>query len=220
MMKSTAYVRPYFVRKVSELSGVNSAFLMSPGEVNELTWGYPKVQRKQLLRTWIAYGFVSRKMLAALMAAAPDEVVHEITVCVTPNEGAYAVISTQLGNWQHRLLMPLYDHKVVELFTRVPNHPLSLSFTTNPMDVGSIFYRDVFSKEDCKKLASCCSELNEEKCSEFAAGLPLVTRDILHPNSLPSVFDSLVVRTVELSVLVPSSDIGGCVCDCRTVGVS
>ena len=220
MMKSTEYVRPFFVRKVSGLSGVNSAYLMNLGEVNELTWGYPKEQRKHLRRTWIANGFISRQMLAVLMAAAPDEVIHEIMACVTPNEGAYAVISTQLGNWQHRFLMPIYEHKVVELLTGVPNRPLSLSFTTNPMDGDSILYRDIFTTKDCRNLACYCSEINEEKSSEFAARLPLVTRDILHPNSVPSVFDSSVVRAVEVSVLVPSSYIAGCVCECGTGGDS
>src|SRR5450830_1657552 len=126
MMKtSTNRTRHDIQRKVSGFHSVHSVILMNPSEVNELTWGYAKDYRKELRGTWIAHGIVSQEMFAALKRNTSSGVVHDLTISTTLGGAKYAVISTQLGSWQHRFLMPLYESKAIELFTGASTKPLS-----------------------------------------------------------------------------------------------
>lgn len=206
-------------RKVSGFHSVHSVILMNPSEVNELTWGYPKDYRKELRGTWIAHGIVSQEMFAALKTNTSSGVVHELTISTTLGGAKYAVISTQLGSWQHRFLMPFYESKAIELFTGASTKPLSLFFTSDGGDPGSMFFKDVFAWNVYKQVEAKFSLSNDEKSAEFALDLPLVIRDMLRPHMVPNVINTAVVRKVELSVLIPRSSIVSNICD-EGVGVT
>lgn len=192
-------------RKVSEFLSVHSVILLNPGEVNELTWGYPKEYRKELRGTWIAHGIVSQEMFTALKTNTSSPVVNELSVSTTLDGAKYAVILTQLGPWQHRFLMPLYESKAIALFTGASRKPLSLFFTSDGGDPGSMFFKDVFEWNFYKQVAAEFSPSSDERNAEFALDLPLAIRGMLLPHVLPSVTDTAVVPKVELSVLIPRS---------------
>ena len=213
MKQAVGCVRPRIQRMIHELESLNSLIFMNPGEVSECSFGYPKEQRKVLRGTWIANGVVSDEMLSKLGNAAAGEVVHELSGVLITSEGSYAVIATQLGTWQHRLLMPLYAGKALDLFTGIAKRSLSLSFTTRDLVGGSMFYRNVFSGEDCVALGSECSGLNADVVEEFAFDLPSALWRLMHPAALPSLEDTIVVRTVEVSVLVPPCETVESACD-------
>lgn len=200
-------------RKVSGFHSVHSVILMNPGEVNELTWGYPKDYRKELRGTWIAHGIVSQEIFTALKTNTSSGVVHELTISTTLDGAKYAVISTQIGSWQHRFLMPLYERKAIELFTGASRKPLSLFFTSDGGDPGSMFFKDVFTWHSYKQVAAGFSLSNDEKSAEFVLDLPLVIREMLLPDMVPNVTNIALVRRVELSVLIPRSSMVSNICD-------
>lgn len=206
MMKSTGSVRQDLEREIQGLRSLHHLILMYPGEVSEFTWGYSEAQHRQVQKMWVAIGVVTRRFLEALRTAPPNEVRHEITAVATFREGTYGVISTQLGTWQHRFVLPLFERQVIELFTDTSRSPLGLSFSTNDGDVDSVLFCDVFSKADRTSFATRCQVLSDDQYSEFAVEHSSVMWDMMLPHFLPSLFESEVVSTVELSGLVPSSD--------------
>jgi len=220
MMKSTERVRQHLEREIHGLRSVHHLVLMHPGEVSKFTWGYSEAQQRQVRKMWVAHGVVNRDMLEVLRSTPANEVRHELTSIGTSREGTYAVISTQLGTWQHRFILPLFERQVIELFTDVSSSPLGLSFSTNEGDPDSVLICSVFSKADRLTLANRCLVLSDDRCSEFAAEHASVMWDMMLPHFLPSLFEREVVSTVELSGLVPGGDSLGYVCDCGYGDVS
>ena len=190
-----------------ETQAVSLAILMNPSEVYEFTRSYEKEQRKTLRGSWSLGGIVSEAGLNEIRANIGKTVVHEITVKPTLAGAAYAVVSTQLGDWQHRFLLPLYQSKVIELFAGASREPLSLHFYSACDDQGSVYYRRVFSAEDFEVASAVSRALVLKNRAAFVREIPLVISDILNPSQGPSSSTTDMVREVEVSVLMTRSDI-------------
>src|SRR5437870_4226283 len=154
MKTSTSRALENSMRSVEETHAVHTALLVNPSEVYELTYSYQKELRTTLRGCWTLDGIVSDTRFEELRANIGKKVMHEITATTTLAGAAYAVISSQLGNWQHRFLLPLYESKAIEMFAGASKEPLSLHFSSAGEDQGSIFYRRVFSADDYMLVSS------------------------------------------------------------------
>ena len=182
---------------------VNRALLMNPNEVHKLTHKNTKDVKKIVRGSWTLGGTVSGDKFAELKAKLHTGLAHRMTI-VTFNSGAvYVVIATQLGQWQHRFVLPTFVGKAVSLFAADSDKPLSLNFGATSDDDGFLFFKAVFPPDDYPEVLARSKRIREHQIPQLISEMSSVVMDLLHPSAVPSMSMTDEVREVEVSFLMP-----------------
>ena len=122
----------------------------------------------------------------------------------TSDSGAvYAVITTQLGDWQHRFVLPTFGGKAVSLFAADSDKPLSLNFSSAGDDNGFLFFKAVFPPRDYPIVLASNQGMQVQQIAQYISEMSSVVRDLVKPSAVPGTSMADVVREVEVSFLMP-----------------
>ena len=152
---------------------------------------------------WFLCGEVSDGMFARMHAhwyegLAPA--VRVIAFC-TPLGGTYAVFAHQVEEYQHRMLVPLYDTRVKSCLEGFPHVGFSLANTTNHRAVV------VRAPEQSTALGALCRDVRPEERALVVSELTQVVAALTAPEQVPSLRQDWKVRDVSISVVMPSQTI-------------
>ena len=182
---------------------VDRAILMNPSEVHEYTYSYTKEVRKLLRGSWTLGGVVCGERFAKLKADMHDGLFHRVSTVTSETGAAYVVISTQLEEWQHRFLLPLFVGKAVSLVAADSTKALSLNFSSTDGDDGFVFLREAVPASEYPVLLARNLGVQDQRIAQDIAEMSSVVREVFNPSFVPSMSQAHAVSAVEVSFLMP-----------------
>jgi len=189
-------------RGIRPTGNFSQAILLSPSQVDNCLANMSDKQRGQLTVQWLLTGTVSKKRFAGLVANTTSDLVTEITALQRPSGAAYVLISCQLGNWQHRFVLPLYDARVRDYLAVDIREPLSLQLSCAGSDEAFIF-DCLIPRHELKSVLEVGRVIDlKDRDSLFLEWANLLG-GMLTPAGIPSFSAKQVVRDVDVSALVP-----------------
>ena len=182
---------------------VNRAILMNPSDVYQFTLMKTKEVKKMLRGSWTLGGTVSGDKFAGLKKNMNNGLVHQMSITTSDLGAVYAVIATQLGEWQHRFVLPTFVGKAASLFAANSDKPLSLNFTSASGDDGFLFFTSVFLPGDYPVVLAGSNCMQDSRTAQYISEMSSVVRNLLQPSAVPSMSLTDDVSEVEVSFLLP-----------------
>lgn len=176
---------------------------MSPEQVEKGSRACSTEVREQLLGQWLLSGIISKKMFANLKVHAKAGLPTQLTAFPTASGAAYAIVSCQLASHQCRVVLPLYDAKVVAFLPDVTKNPFNLRLSIEGHGNQSLIYKCSFQPDDIHAMVEMCVEMEWDKLDAFTTELPHFIREILNPSAVPNSLLPKNVLDVDVSVLMP-----------------
>ena len=105
----------YEIRKSGHRAQYTMGRLMSPNEVEEATEGYDPHVRSRIRGHWSLCGDCSQEMFDGIARLGAAALRYSVGVSQRGDDTKFLVITHQLGNAQHRFLVPTWDPRVPNL---------------------------------------------------------------------------------------------------------
>lgn len=96
---------------------VSDGTILAPEQVNEVLLGRNVTESMHLKDKWMLCGDISRTMHESLSRASLKNLLSAVSAIGDMSQGIYVVLTHQLEDMQHRLVMPIYE-PVVARFLR------------------------------------------------------------------------------------------------------
>lgn len=182
--------------------GVYVGRLMSPGDVASSTAGREGAVYRELQR-WTFCGDVSPAVFDLLYATRTTPGTNErVTAFWSPQRRGYLVLTHQVGMFQHRFFVPLFDAKVQECIGDISAES-SLGYSLSGEGNQAIVWRSVLGARDFLPLRTMCKGIAE---GEEEAALDEYARmlgEVRNPERIPSLIAGLGVRYASVSAITP-----------------
>jgi hypothetical protein len=183
--------------------------LMSPEEVEEATEGYDPQVQSRIRGHWFLCGDCSQEMFDDIVEQGDVALRHSLGVFQRGDGSKFLVVTHQLGNAQHRFLVPMWDPRVPDLLDAVSlgrysislarkgdTHALVLSADANaPLAAGLRKHLDMPMPDP-------------QQLQRLLQALPKLMETAAEPENFPELIEGVAVTDVSLSVvfdtMVPS----------------
>jgi hypothetical protein len=184
--------------------GVYMGTLMSPTEVARATAGRDSPVYGALHR-WTLCGDVSPTVFELVQAVqmGSSRTNERVTAFSSPAGHGYVVFTHQIGSFQHRYLVPLYDSRVKECLEHITRDGV-LGYSLAGENNQAIVWRTVLGPRDFVPLKPMCGTVadgQEEAALEEYSRLLGEARD---PARIPSVLEGVFVRYASVSAIPPN----------------
>lgn len=183
--------------------GVYLGLLMSPSDVARATAArigpaYAALQR------WTLCGDVSPTVCEVLQVMQKQARANErVTAFSSAAGNGYVVFTHQVGCFQHRYFLPLFDSKVAQCLADI-THDGALGYSLAGESRQAVVWPSCLGPRDFLPLRDMCgtvAEGQEEAALEEYARMLGEARD---PARIPSVVEGVTVRYVSVSAIPPS----------------
>jgi hypothetical protein len=182
--------------------GVYLGVLMSPPEVAKATNGTP-AQLSRALSRWTLCGDVSPAVFELLqvrqMLTGADE---RVTAFNSPRGLPYATFSHQVGAFQHRFLLPLFDRRVVQCLEDVCADG-DLGYSLAGEGDQAIVWRSVFGPRDFMPVKALCCTIPEGQEEPVLEEYSTVLREARDPGRIPTIIAGTPVRFASVTAVPP-----------------
>lgn len=184
--------------------GVYIGTLMSPTEVARATAGRESPVYSALHR-WTLCGDVSPTVFEVVQAVqmGGSRANERVTAFSSPAGHGYVVFTHQIGSFQNRYFVPLFDARVKECLEQIARDG-ALGYSLAGENNQAIVWRTVLGPRDFVPLKAMCGavpEGDEEAVLEEYARLLGEVRD---PARIPSVLEGVSVRYASVSAIPPN----------------
>lgn len=190
-------------REAQGISNLFQATLQTPIEVEFSFHNCTDEQREQMRGRWVLSGTVSSKAFAALKEKGSNGLAVQLIGYPTPTGAAYAILAGQLGAWQCRLMLALYDSNVIAFLEAVLNEPFNLRLTSDDGGNEGLVYECNLPPNDLRAVCDMCVEVNFVDSLEVSFEAAMFIDELMHPLALPTTLFPGEVRNVDVSVLFP-----------------
>ena len=184
--------------------GIYIGTLMSPTEVARATAGRDSPVYGAL-RRWTLCGDVSPTVFELVQAVqlGTSRANERVTAFSSPAGHGYVVLTHQIGSFQHRYFVPLFDARVKECLEHITRDG-ALGYSLAGENNQAIVWPTVLGPRDFVPLKAMCGavpEGDEEVVLEEYARLLGEVRD---PARIPSVLEGVSVRYASVSAIPPN----------------
>lgn len=181
---------------------LNFARILTPRDATKAAVTYEKDVRENVHGQWLLCGDVSSKMFSRLRDASPNDVATRLTAFNSPGGEAYAVVSHQVGSFQHRLIVCLYDPPVRQLLSAVcAGEPVAYMLGNQGAHL-AVFVENPHQPVAYAPLLAMAKVRPVEAQDQALLELPRVVAAMSDVNQVPSLFRE-PVKTVCNSLLIP-----------------
>lgn len=193
---------PFLKPSIKSKPQLHTAVLMNPHEV-DLAFKVDMVDARHLvLGHWLLTGAVNHELFAKLRVDAGKNTFAGLEILTTPADAAYAVFCSQLGPFQHRHVLPLYEPKVADFMESASREPFKMFVERSGPTGERMLYKSPLPPEDFIWAHSMCQPTDVQKRSEFILELPALIEHLTSLNMMPSMNGESVLE-VDVSILLP-----------------
>ena len=215
MKQSGLSAFPFLKPSVQGKSQPHAAVLMNPHEV-DLAFRVDMVDARHfVLGHWLLTGAVNRELFAKLRANVGKNTSAGVEILSTPCDANYAIFCSQLGPFQHRHVLPLYEPKVADFMESAAREQFRVFIECSGSNGERMLYRSPLPPRDFYWAHSMCQTTEVEQRREFIWELPALIEQVTTLDIMPSM-NGEPVREVDVSILLPPEAIentifdGGC----------
>lgn len=193
----------FFARQPAGTTTPYFARIMRPSEVAAATEGRPSAELVRYAGNWVFCGDVATGMFELLRSKKPRGISFRITGFRSSLGSAYAVLTHQIANQQHRFLMPLYEPIVAECVTALRTQGHSFLLSNDNQDDAVVLSGEAPGVHFLP-LLGLHTPLTPEDAHDALLELPAVVGELTDPSTVPTMMLGQAVDGVSLSVLMPS----------------
>ena len=133
---------------------------------------------------------------------AGNDIAGQLKVPPTPAGAAYVVVTCQIGTYQHRFVLPLFDSKVVEFLASTANESINIYVESGGDLREGMLYNCLLATDELALARTMCMTIDYRQQDEFTYELPSLLSEMLSVNLMPSLNVERVLA-VDVSVLLP-----------------
>lgn len=202
MKKSILGAFPFLKPSTKANPQLHTAVLMSSVEVDVASKNYPVEASHKLRGQLMLVGAVNEEMYLMFKLHAGNDIAGQLKVPPTPAGAAYVVVTCQIGTYQHRFVLPLFDSKVVEFLASTANESINIYLESGGDLREGMLYNCLFATDELALARTMCMTIDYRQQDEFTYELPSLLSEMLSVNLMPSLNVERVLA-VDVSVLLP-----------------
>ena len=176
--------------------------LMSPKEVEEATEDYDHQTRQRVRGHWLLCGDCSQEMFDGIARQGEAALRYSLGVSQRGDDTKFLVITHQLGNAQHRFLVPMWDPRVSNLLEAFSLGQTSISLARKgdtQAVVLSLTADAPFALELRKHLNMSMPE--PQQLHALLRAMPEWMETAAEPEHFPNLMEGAAVTDVSLSIV-------------------
>jgi hypothetical protein len=176
--------------------------LMSPHDVEEATEDHDQRTHQRVRGHWFLCGDCSQEMFDDIVRQGDVALRHSLGVFQRSDGSKFLVVTHQLGNAQHRFLVPMWDPRVPDLLDAVSLGRYSISLARK----GGTHALVLSAAADAPLAAKLQKHLNmpmpdPQQLQRLLQALPKLMETAAEPEHFPNLGEGLVITDVSLSVV-------------------
>lgn len=181
---------------------LNLAQILTPRETQKIAVTLEKDEREHLHGQWLLCGDVTPLMFTQICGSSPKNVGTRLSAFSSPEGRSYAVVTHQLGGFQHRLTLCLYDPPVREFLKAVSaGEPLRI-LLGKMGDHAAVTFESRCRPIDYAPLFAMAKVMSTDEQELALMELPNLVEAMSAPAQIPSLFHE-PVTVVCNSLLLP-----------------
>ena len=176
--------------------------LMSPKEVDEATEGYEPHVQSRIRGHWFLCGDCSQEMFDDIARQGDVELRHALGVFQRGNGTKFLVVTHQLGNAQHRFLVPMWDPRVPNLLDALSQGLTSISLARKgdtQAVVLSLTADAPYALELRKHLDMFMPD--PQRLQALLRAMPEWMETAAEPEQFPNLMEGLAITDVSVSIV-------------------
>jgi hypothetical protein len=182
--------------------GLYLGTLMSPEEVAQATATRDNPAYSTLHR-WTLCGDVSPTLFDLVSVMQKRTAANErVTAFSSPAGNNYLAVTHQIGAFQHRYFLPLFDAKVTECLDAITRDG-SLGYSLGGENDQAIVWPSVLRLRDFVAVRSMCGNVPEGKEQETLEEYAKLLGEAQDPARIPSVVEGVTVKYASVSAIPP-----------------
>lgn len=183
--------------------GVYFGRLMSPAEVSAAIQSRAEAERRAIGAPWTLCGDVTRDLFDLLRSSKLlDRATERITAFRSPEGANYAVFTNQIGAFQHRFLLPLYDDAAMTFVEDLTRCRLAYSLGGDDTSEAVLWWSQLLPHE-VLPLQALCGQLPPEHEGRVAQEYPSIVRAMVNAAQVPSTRADVAVKYVTVAAVPP-----------------
>ncbi len=176
--------------------------LMSPEEVEEATEGYDPQVQSRIRGHWFLCGDCSQDMFDDIARQGDFALRHALGVFQRGDGTKFLVVTHQLGNAQHRFLVPMWDPRVPNLLDALSQGQTSISLARKG-DTQAVV---LSATADAPLTLELRKHLDmhipgPQQLQRLLQALPKLMETAAEPENFPELMEGMAVTDVSLSVV-------------------
>ena len=192
----------YEIQKTGHRAQYTMGRLMSPEEVEEATEDYDYLTRQHVRGHWFLCGDCSQEMFDDIVRKGDATLRHALGVIQRDDGTKFLVVTHQLGNAQHRFLVPMWDPRVPDLLDAVSLGRYSISLARKGDTQALVLSAEAnapLSKELRKHLDIPMPE--PQQLQALLRALPQLMETAAETEHFPNLEQGLVITDVSVSIV-------------------
>ena len=176
--------------------------LMSPKEVEEATEDYDHQTRQRVRGHWLLCGDCSQEMFDGIARQGEAALRYSLGVSQRGDDIKFLVVNHQLGNAQHRFLVPMWDPRVPNLVEALSQGQTSISLARKgdtQAVVLSVTEDAPFALELRKHLNMSMPE--PQQLHALLRAMPEWMETAAEPEHFPNLMEGAAVTDISLSIV-------------------
>ena len=190
------------IQKTSHRAQYTMGRLMSPEEVDEATEDHDHQTRQRVRGHWFLCGDCSQEMFDHIARQGDATLRHALGVIQRDDGTKFLVVTHQLGNAQHRFLVPMWDPRVPNLLEAFSQGQTSISLARKgdtQAVVLSLTADAPYALELRKHLDMLMPD--PQQLQELLRALPQFMETAAEPEQLPNLIEGLAITDVSVSIV-------------------
>lgn len=201
----------YEIQKTGHRAQYTVGRLMSPREVEEATEDYDHQTRQRVRGHWFLCGDCSQEMFDGIARHGEAALRYSLGVSQRGDDIKFLVVNHQLGNAQHRFLVPMWDPRVPNLVEALSQGQTSISLARKgdtQAVVLSLTADAPYALELRKHLDMYMPD--PQRLQALLRAMPQWMETAAEPEQFPNLMEGLAITDVSVSIvfdaMLPSLD--------------
>ena len=176
--------------------------LMSPKEVEEATEDYDHQTRQRVRGHWLLCGDCSQEMFDGIARQGEAALRYSLGVSQRGDDTKFLVVNHQLGNAQHRFLVPMWDPRVPNLVEALSQGQTSISLARKgdtQAVVLSLTADAPYALELRKHLDMFMPD--PQRLQALLRAMPEWMETAAEPEQFPNLMEGLAITDVSVSIV-------------------
>ena len=190
----------YEIRKSGHRAQYTMGRLMSPNEVEEATEGYDPHVRSRIRGHWSLCGDCSQEMFDGIARLGAAALRYSVGVSQRGDDTKFLVITHQLGNAQHRFLVPMWDPRVPNLLEAFSQGQTSISLARKG-DTRAVVLPTAADAPMAQRLRNHLHVPEQQQIQALLQTLPALIEQAAQPQRIPTLVEGQDISDVSVSIV-------------------
>lgn len=190
----------YEIQKTGYRAQYTVGRLMSPNEVEEATEDHDQLTRQRVRGHWFLCGDCSQEMFDHIARQGDVGLRHALGVFRRGDGTKLLVATQQLGNAQHRFLVPMWDPRVPDLLDAVGRGRYSISLARKG-DTRAVVLPTAADAPMAQRLRNHLHVPEQQQIQALLQTLPALIEQAAQPQRIPTLVEGQDISDVSVSIV-------------------